>query len=420
MIHTQARIVFILALAVTIGGGAVTTSRVSASPQQAVATVDTTAAPHVTDAVAMVDVVDVSGSLSKAIKAMSEAETQQLASTLKPDDIYARVNFDGTARLAMLMSVREPADVERITKVVSQNISATGTHTSIAAGLTKAREVVEKERGTRRAVLVVITDGILSTSDGIAAERKRLEGITAWWKSQPWARRIVVGVGSDKTRAAAGLAKALDAELVTLDDYAKRSIVARAITSARTPLVKAASPPATPAAPPPRPSTRWLWLSGAAAAAIGLAYWRTRQVPSRGQAVIPVVNPLPIASIAGVPEMQITARVTASGRAVDTVVDVGELDGGVLTLGVAGTVSVPGLLGRPVTVEVVSDSMAVAIEPGANVRLNGENVAAVPQPIPVGRSCRLTCGGVAIALRLHTRGAGSRTPVALVGFRRIG
>jgi hypothetical protein len=42
----------------------------------------------------------------------------------------------------------------------------------------------------------------------------------------------------------------------------------------------------------------------------------------------------------------------------------------------------------------------------------------MPQPIDVGRQCRLTSGGVAIALRLHARGAERRAPVAVTGIRK--
>jgi hypothetical protein len=130
------------------------------------------------------------------------------------------------------------------------------------------------------------------------------------------------------------------------------------------------------------------------------------------------IQPLAVAGLPHAPEMQVSARVTTGGQVADTVVAVADLEQGVLTLGSAGDVFVPGLQGRAVKVDVTSGSMVVSVEPGTNVRLNGESVDAMPQPIDGGRQCRLTSGGVAIALRLHPRGAERRAPVAVSGMRK--
>lgn len=364
------------------------------------------------DAVVMVDVVDVSGSLSKAIAAMSDAETRQLTTSLRPGDIYARVVFDGTGRVAMLMPVREPADVGRITTVLKQNVAAAGRYTSIAAGLAAAREVVEKERGSRRVVLAVLTDGVLDPADGLVIERQRLTALTTWWKNQPWATRIVVSVKPNSTNAAiVELAKALDAELVALGDYAKTSVVARAITVSRT------TPPATPTAAPAM--TSWPhWIVGPASLGVlGFIVWMRRRAGPSPAARRPMAEAVMV-TVPLAKALRLTTTVTANGRAQDTAIDVATLDGGAVTLGTEGAVNVPGLQGRPVTVEVDGEELSISVEPGFGIRVNGETIDDVPQPMRVGRTCRLSHRGVAIALQLHRGDDAAARPARVVGFGR--
>lgn len=369
----------------------------------------------ITDAVAFVDVVDVSASLEKAINAMSAAEVRQLTAGLKPDDLYVRVNFDGAARVTMLMPVREAADVGRITSVLSQNIAAKGAYTSIAAGLTKAREVMENERGRRTAVVVVMTDGVVDVAGDLTEERKQLDAIASWWKAQPWARRIVVGALPGKAGHATAIAKLLGADYVSLEDYAKQSVVTRAISGARAP--KETTAPVKTAAAPVEESLPLPWLLLLVPIA-GAAIWYFRGTSPRDRERVAAPIKSVSAPAAAKPEMQVSVRVTAGGRMQETVLPVSDLEGGVFTLGAAGTVPVPGLAGRPITIEAAHDTMSISVETGTGVKIDGEDADHLPQPVTVAGSCRLSYRGAAIIVRVHALNVGANAAAPLV-LRRI-
>jgi hypothetical protein len=363
------------------------------------------------DSVLLVNAPDVSGSMVRAVQAMAASEIEQLRRTLKPGDAYARIEFAADARLTMMHEVRAAADVEDILAVLGQKIEARG-NTSISSGLMTAREAVERAGTARRVVLVIATDGVNDPTDGAAAERQRLDLVTEWWRNRQNTDRILVGIGR-KRQALDSLASQLGARLVSLDEYATTPIVERAIVMARE--QAAASRPA-PTLPPPSPPAAWRApVIALAAGLLALAGISMLLLKGRGKATrqLPRVEP-PTVIAPHPPAEELVVTVTANGRAQQTVLPVNDIEHGILTLGGAGAVDVPGLFGAPLTVMVGTDGMEVAEEPGTGVLLNGQPLGLMPLPARVGRACRLAFKGVAMNLQLRLAGEGAGTPALRV------
>lgn len=354
------------------------------------------------DAVMLVDAPDVSGSMVKAVASMAEAEVEQLKRTLRPGDVYARVPFDSEARLSVLQHVRSEEDIANIGAIVLARAVAGG-RTSLSKGLIAAREVVDRAAGDRRVVLVLASDGVNQPADGKAAEDHRFAAIAAWWKARPATDRVVVGiVRRGNRRKLEALAASLQARLVTLEEYKSNTLIERAIAGARAAAVPQPEPsPPVPPAPVTEQTRWWPWMLAALpCVALGWVALRTtkadeRQVPPG----LPAVVRVPVASA-----MELFVSVSANGNAHHTVLPVDEIEFGTVTLGMAGTVAVPGLSGAPVTVFVTCDAIELTEQPGTGVRVNGEALGLMPEPVNVGRECRLTHRGVAVNLQLRRMG----------------
>lgn len=358
------------------------------------------------DAVLVVNASDVSGSMVRAVEAMAASDIEQLRRTLKPDDAYARIEFAADARLTMLQEVRAAADVENILTVLGQKVHARG-RTSISRGLMAAREVADRVGAARRVVLVIATDGANDPPDGAAAERGRLDTIAEWWRHRANTDRILVGIGQ-RRQVLEALAAELGARLVSVDEYATTPVVERAIATARErAAVGTPQPVAAPRAE--RRSTRvrqWAFMAGALAVVAVFGFLlmvrrrRTRRAAGKGGADFATAV---VAAPTRKPE-ELVVTVTANGRTEQTVLPVDDIESGILTLGGAGVVKIPGLAGAPLTVMLGSDGMSVAEAPGTGTLLNGQPLAQVALPARVGRACRLVVKSVAMSVQLRPAG----------------
>lgn len=368
---------------------------------------EASAQTRVADAVMLVDVADVSGSMVKAVAAMTAAEAAQLERTLRPGDLYARVAFNAEARVSVLQEMRTPDDLGVVSTAVSAKQVAKG-KTSISKGLMLAKEVAERHAGGRRVVLVLASDGENDPADGKAQEGQRLDAMAEWWRSRPATDRIVVGISRNNNRQQLeALAALLQARLVSLDDYKSNPLIERAIAEARAAAVPAPEPPPMPPPPTPASMSTWSWLLIALPlVAIGWVALRKTKGNSR-----PASPGAPIA-VRGVEATvnELLASVTANGQTQQTVLPVAELEFGTATLGTAGTVMVPGLPGAPVTVLIVGDGLSVTEEMGTGVRVDGQPLGLMPQPARFGRECRLTHRGVAVTLQLRRGGERRGSP----------
>ena len=90
------------------------------------------------DGVMLVMTPDSSGSMVKTVQALAKAEIEQIKRSLRPGDLYARIPFNATARVAILQQSHEPADLKLIAGVVSQSSVAAG-RTALSSGLIAAR-----------------------------------------------------------------------------------------------------------------------------------------------------------------------------------------------------------------------------------------------------------------------------------------
>lgn len=357
------------------------------------------AQPPVADAVMLIDVPDISGSMVKSVASMTAAEVEQLKRTLRPGDLYARILFGAEARLTVLQHVRVAEDVDNISAVVSEKLVASG-KTSISKGLIAARDAVERTAGNRRVVLVLASDGENDPPDGQAKETQRLESAAAWWRLRPETDRIIVGVTRANNRPKLeALASLLEARLVSLDDYKDNALVERAIAEARASVARQAEPPAAPRASVPQTMHAWPWvLAMLPLVAIGwVALKRTQATaPKPASAALSVTDPTSN-------PVEFCASVTANGQTHQTVFAVTELEHGTATMGTAGNVVVPSLPGAPVTIMVAGDQLMLTEEPGTGVRVDGQLLRDLPQPARVGSECRLTHRGVAVTLQLRRK-----------------
>lgn len=361
---------------------------------------------YTSDAVLVVNTSDVSGSMVRAVEAMAASDIERLRRTLKPGDAYARIEFAADARLTMLQEVRAVADVENIVAVLGQKAFARG-QTSISRGLIAAREVAERFGTARRVVLVIATDGANDPPDGAAAEGRRLDTIAEWWRHRANADRILVGTGL-RRQALEELAAQLGARLVSLDAYATTPVVERAIATARERAVVGTPPPVA-AHRAERRSTRVgqrALMPGALAVVAVFGFLliarrrRARHAAGKGGAAS-------AAAVVAVPtrtQEELVVTVTANGQTEQTVLSVDDIESGILTLGGAGVVKIPGLPGAPLTVMLGSDGMSNAESPGTGALLNGQPLAQIPLPARVGRACRLAIKSVAMSVQLRPVG----------------
>jgi hypothetical protein len=351
-----------------------------------------------TEAVLLIDVVDVSGTMAGAIAAMVEAEVDQLQRSLRPEDLYARVNFDGTARTTVLQKMSEAEDVERLARLLARP-EAAGAKTSISSGLIEARQIVEREAAPdQHVVFVLATDAISDPPDGPAAEAARMTDAAAWWRNRSQTERIVVGVQTATNQGQLQrLAKDLGATLVTIEEYRAQPLVERAIVDAR-----ALPPPAPSTVPGPQSSPWWPWLVGAVVAVLGVAVaFRDRKRAPQGGPPAPVIA----ASARQKPApRELVVLVTAHGNTQRHVIPVDDEVLEIATLGMAGTVFVPGLPGRPVTVLATSDGIRLVAEPSTGIRVDGESLLTSTSEVSAGRRVRISHHAVTVTLELRVPG----------------
>lgn len=406
---SKQRCFFLFVLALAMGGTpAIAQAPTAAQIHQA------PVAGATAEGVMLVIVLDVSGSMAKVIELLAEAEIEQLTRSLLPGDLYVRIPFNATARVAILQQVHVKSDIDMIASVVRQNSVAAG-RTSLSSGLIAAKEAAEKYRADRRVVLVMPTDAISAARD-VDGERRRMQAVTAWWRDAPRTERIVVGVdrGANTERLRA-LAKDLDARLVTPGAFAKESVVERALVQARPP--KAPSAPV--AVPVEQHDRSWIWWS-APFALLGLAlvlvrrHRRNRMARGRktrgGAIVLPTASPT---------KRELLVKVTSGGRTNEHVIDVDSLDDGIVTLGSAGLVPVSTVAGSPIAIEVIGDELVVNADAVQGLRVEGELFEAPAQALHVGRTCRLSVRGVSVTAQLRRAGEiGGTRPRQVVGLRR--
>jgi hypothetical protein len=336
------------------------------------------------DAVMLLMVPDLSGSMAKPVAALREAEVAQLTRSLRPGDVYARIPFTVTARVTVLQRVSLATDIDLIGRVVDQETRAEG-RTALSSGLSAARKLVEEFSGGRRVILVLITDGIQAPADSIAAETRRMDEVAAWWRELPRAQRLLVGVPArSNATVLAKLAESLDAELIAPDAFAKDTIVERAIAASREISVHER--------PSSLPHVAVYEPLGVIPGALAIAsltllwiYIRRRRATRSVTEVPPVVR----LSAPKPPAPDVVVKVVSGGRAEQRVIDMEAMDGS-FTLGTAGTVFVPGMPGSPVTVELPDGEISLAVAPGAGISVNGEPADALSQPMRMGSTCRLS------------------------------
>lgn len=383
----------------------------------------TTTGPN--EAVFLIDVVDVSGTVSRRIVDMTNAEIGQLRRTLRVGDLYARVAFDGSARVTALQRISEAADIERLVRVLAQP-EAKGAKTSISTGLVEARQLAEREAGGHRVVMVLATDGLSDPPDGDAAEAARMIEATTWWRNRPDTVRILVGVQAPSNAAhLRRLVEHIGATLVTIETYSTQSFVERAIADARASELAVSNPP--------RSRSPFRLSAGLAMGGIMLitALLITLALRKRVRARVsqrPSAVAAPVFS--GAVAQELIAVVSSHGHVKRTVLPLSAViasqapDSEIATIGTGGTVFVQELAGRPVRVcATVSGLRIYADVPG--IRVNGEPVAASGHTDASGHQVQISHGAVAITLQLQnvnrrtTAAADVRPRIKVTTKRRI-